>query len=219
MKTVLTNARFILEKCVGCKTCTHVCPTKAYTPSPNRPLEKVKIAPCSLKCPILNDIEGFVFLAGQQKYLEAYDLLLKTNPLPGTTGRVCHHPCEKDCNRTNFDESVSIKSLERFVADYAMGRGYSPVKPEVIHKEAVAVIGAGPAGLSCAFHLGRLGYRVTLFEGAEQPGGMLRYGIPEYRLPKKILDWEIRNVASQNVDIKTGQRLGKNLKVGDLKNV
>ena len=217
MKTVLTNARFILEKCVGCKTCTHVCPTKAYIPSLNRPLDKVKIAPCSLKCPVRNDIEGFVFLAGQQKYLEAYELLLKTNPLPGTTGRVCHHPCEQDCNRMNFDESVSIKSLERFVADYAMDRGHSPVKPEVIHKAAVAVIGAGPAGLSCAFHLGRLGYRVTLFEGAGQPGGMLRYGIPEYRLPKKILDWEIRNVASQNVEIRTNQRLGKNLKVGDLK--
>ena len=123
MKTVLTNARFILEKCVGCKTCTHVCPTKAYIPSLNRPLEKVKIAPCSLKCPIGNDIEGFVFLAGQQKYLEAYELLLETNPLPGTTGRVCHHPCEQDCNRMKFDESVSIQSLERFVADYAMEQG------------------------------------------------------------------------------------------------
>ena len=218
MKTVLTNAKFILEKCVGCKTCTHVCPTKAYVPSLNRPLEKAKIAPCSLKCPMHNDIEGFVFLAGQQKYLEAYDLLLKTNPLPGTTGRVCHHPCEQDCNRTKFDESVSIRSLERFVADYAMDRGHSPARPEVLRKSAVAVIGAGPAGLSCAFHLGRMGYRVTLFEGAGQPGGLLRYGIPEYRLPQKVLDWEIRNIASQNVEIRTNQRLGKNLKFGDLKN-
>src|SRR4030042_614437 len=98
MKKVLTNARFLLEKCVGCKTCTHVCPTKAYTPS------------------------------------------LETNPFPGTTGRVCHHPCEQDCNRMKFDESVSIRSLERFVADYAMEKGYEPAKPEVIRKSAVAVI-------------------------------------------------------------------------------
>jgi NADPH-dependent glutamate synthase beta subunit-like oxidoreductase/bacterioferritin-associated ferredoxin/NAD-dependent dihydropyrimidine dehydrogenase PreA subunit len=117
-----------------------------------------------------------------------------------------------------FDESVSIRSLERFVADYAMEKGYKPAKPEVMRKSAVAVIGSGPAGLSCAFHLGRLGYRVTLFEGAGQSGGLLRYGIPEYRLPKKILDWEIRNVASQNVEIRTNQRLGRNLKFGDLKN-
>jgi NADPH-dependent glutamate synthase beta subunit-like oxidoreductase/bacterioferritin-associated ferredoxin len=217
MKTVLSNSRFILEKCIGCKTCTHVCPTKAYTPSLNRPLDKIKLAPCTLKCPIGNDIEGFISLSGQKKHIEAYALLLQTNPLPGTTGRVCHHPCEQDCNRMKFDEGVSIQSLERFVADYAMRQGYEPDKQNVIQKAAVAVIGAGPAGLSCAFHLGRLGYRVTLFEAAGQSGGMLRYGIPEYRLPKKVLDWEIRNVTSQNVEIRTNQRLGKNLKFGDLK--
>ena len=217
MKTVIKNARFILEKCVGCKTCTHVCPTKAYTPSLNRPLEKLKISPCSLKCPIGNDIEGFIYLAGQQKYLEAHALLLETNPFPGITGRVCHHPCEQDCNRMKFDESVSIRSLERFVADYAMARGYEPVRPEVSRKETVAIIGAGPAGLSCAYHLGRLGYRVTLFEGAEQSGGLLRYGIPEYRLPEKVLDWEIRNITSQNVEIRTSQKLGENLQFDDLK--
>jgi NADPH-dependent glutamate synthase beta subunit-like oxidoreductase/bacterioferritin-associated ferredoxin len=165
-----------------------------------------------------NDIEGFVSLVGQQKYIEAYTLLLETNPLPGTTGRVCHHPCEEYCNRMNFDESVSIQSLERFVADYAMGKGFKPVKTKAIRKLVVGVIGAGPAGLSCAFHLGRLGYRVTLFEGAKQPGGMLRYGIPEYRLPQKVLDWEIENMRSLNVRIKTNQRLGKNLKFSDLKN-
>ncbi len=217
MKTIITNARFILEKCVGCKTCTHVCPTKAYTPSLNRPLEKFKIAPCSLKCPVGNDIEGFNSLVGQEKYLEAYALLSETNPMPGTTGRVCHHPCEQDCNRMKFDDSVSIKSIERFIADSAMARDYEPAKPQVNRKENIAVIGAGPAGLSCAFHLGRIGYKVTIFEAAKQAGGMLRYGIPEYRLPKKVLDWEIRNITSQNIEIINDQRLGKNLKVGDLK--
>ena len=217
MKTVLSNSRFLLEKCVGCKTCVHVCPTKAYTPSMNRPLDKKKIAPCAAQCPIGNDIEGFIALLGQQKHLEAYRLLSETNPLPGTTGRVCHHPCEQSCNRVKFDGEVSIQSLERFVADRAMREGYMPIKPKVIQKSKVAIVGSGPAGLSCAYHLARLGYKVTVFEASQKPGGLLRFGIPEYRLPKKILDWEIRNIASMNVRFRTNQRLGKNLKFEDLK--
>jgi NADPH-dependent glutamate synthase beta subunit-like oxidoreductase/ferredoxin len=142
-------------------------------------------------------------LVGQKKYLEAYALLRETNPLPGTTGRVCHHPCEQDCNRMKFDESVSIKSIERFIADSAMTMDYKPVKPKVIRMESVAVVGSGPAGLSCAFHLGRIGYRVTLFEGAQQAGGMMRYGIPEYRLPKGVLDNEIKYIEESGVEIKT----------------
>ncbi|HUH65289.1 MAG TPA: FAD-dependent oxidoreductase [Syntrophales bacterium] len=203
MKTVITNSHLNLEKCVGCKTCTHVCPTKAYTPAISRPLEKIKISPCTVECPIGNDIEGFNYLVGQKKYGEAYDLLRETNPLPGATGRVCNHPCEKECNRIQFDEGVSIKSVERFIADTAMKAGYKPVKPKVVRMESVAVVGSGPAGLSCAYHLGRMGYRVTVFEGARKTGGMLRYGIPEYRLPKKVLDNEIRYIEESGVDIKT----------------
>ena len=216
MKRVLTNSRFILEKCVGCKTCTHVCPTKAYTPSLDRPLDKKRIAPCYAQCPIGNDIEGFVTLMGQQRYLEAYTLLLETNPLPGVTGRVCHHPCELSCNRLRFDGELSIQALERFIADHAMQKGFEPVKPDVVRKRAVGIIGSGPAGLSCAYHLARLGYRATLFEAAGQAGGMLRYGIPAYRLPKNVLDWEIRNISSLNVDIRVNQGLGKNLSFKDL---
>jgi NADPH-dependent glutamate synthase beta subunit-like oxidoreductase len=217
MKLVVSQSRFHLEKCVGCKTCTHVCPTKAYTPSLNRPSDRKKMAPCTAQCPIGNDIEGFVALMSRQKYLEAYDLLLETNPLPGTTGRVCHHPCEPSCNRGKLDGEVAIQSLERFVADYAMQRDYRPARPKAVRRESVAVIGSGPAGLSCAYHLARLGYRPTVFEASKKPGGLLRFGIPEYRLPKKILDWEIRNLSSLNIKIRTLQRLGKNLRFNDLK--
>lgn len=217
MKKVLLNSHLNIEKCVGCKTCIHVCPTKAYTLSTHRSLEKKKIAPCTLQCPIHNDIEGFITLTAQNRYLEAYNLLLETNPLPGTTGRVCHHPCESSCNRIKFDEGVSIQLLERFIADHAMKNGYKPPKQRFKQNKNIAIIGSGPAGLSCAYHLARLGYKVTIFEALKKPGGLLRYGIPEYRLPKKILDWEIENISSLSVRIHTNQRLGKNLKLSDLK--
>lgn len=217
MKLVTTHALFHLEKCIGCKTCTHVCPTGAYVPSPQRPLEKQKVAPCSRGCPMGSDVEGFLFLVSQKRYEEAYSLLLQTNPLPGITGRVCHHPCEAQCNRARYDDRVSIQALERFVSDQARTKGYRPPIPKVTTKARVAVIGAGPAGLSCAYHLGRMGYRVTLYEAEKRLGGMLAYGIPGYRLPKQVLEWEIQNILSCNVEVRLGRALGKNLKFGDLR--
>ena len=216
MKLVVTQSRFHIDKCVGCKTCTHVCPTMAYVPSSTRPLDKKKIAPCSSRCPIGNDIEGFLFLVSQKKYSDAYHLLLRTNPFPGVTGRVCHHPCEQDCNRVKFDQGLSIQALERFVADRAMQEGYKPVKVKATQKAKVAVVGSGPAGLSCAYHLARLGYRTALFEAQRKLGGKLRFGIPEYRLPDKILEWEIKNISSLNIQVRVNQRLGTNLRFGDL---
>jgi NADPH-dependent glutamate synthase beta subunit-like oxidoreductase/bacterioferritin-associated ferredoxin len=216
VKLVVTQSRFHMEKCVGCKTCTHVCPTMAYVPSSTRPLDQKKIAPCSLRCPVGNDIEGFLFLVGQKKYLDAYHLLLKSNPFPGVTGRVCHHPCEQDCNRVKFDQGLSIQALERFVADRAMRGGYRPVKLKAGQKAKVAIVGSGPAGLSCAYHLARWGYRTTVFEAQDRLGGMLRYGIPEYRLPDNILEWEIKNITSLHVQVRLRQRLGTNLRFRDL---
>lgn len=216
MKLVVTQSRFHIDKCVGCKTCTHVCPTTAYVASPTRPLDKKKIAPCSSQCPIGNDIEGFLFLVSQKKYVDAYHLLLQTNPFPGVTGRVCHHPCEQDCNRSKFDQGVSIQVLERFVADRAMQEGYKPIRLKATQKARVAIVGSGPTGLSCAYHLGRLGYRTTVFEAQDKPGGMLRFGIPEYRLPDEILEWEIDNIASLNVQVRVKQRLGRDLRFRDL---
>jgi NADPH-dependent glutamate synthase beta subunit-like oxidoreductase len=212
MKRIVTQSRFHIDKCVGCKTCTHVCPTTAYVASPTRPLDKKKIAPCSSQCPIGNDIEGFLFLVSQKKYADAYHLLLQTNPFPGVTGRVCHHPCEQDCNRAKFDQGLSIQALERFVADRAMQEGYRPVRVKATQKARIAIVGSGPAGLSCAYHLARLGYGTTVFEAQDRPGGMLRFGIPEYRLPDKILEWEIKNIASLNVQVRVRQRLGRNLR-------
>jgi NADPH-dependent glutamate synthase beta subunit-like oxidoreductase/bacterioferritin-associated ferredoxin len=216
MKVVVSNARFHPEKCAGCRTCAYVCPTMAYTLSLDRPLEKYKLAPCEFQCPIGNDIEGFISFISQKKYLDAYRLILKTNPFPGVTGRACPSPCEEQCHRIKFDQGISIQALERFVADRAMKEGYKAVKPKITQKATVGIIGAGPAGLSCAYHLAQFGYKVTLFEAENRLGGMLRFGIPEYRLPKKILEWEISKITSLNVEVRVNQRLGKNLRLGDL---
>jgi len=217
MKLVVLNSRFHAEKCVGCKTCAHVCPTMAYTLPRERPAERFKIAPCAAQCPMENDIEGFISFIGQKRYPEAYHLLLKTNPFPGITGRVCHHPCEQSCNRMELDEGISIQALERFVSDRARQEGYEGLKPRTLQREKVAVIGSGPAGLSCAYFLARAGYRVTVFESAGQIGGLLRFGIPEYRLPEAVLDWEIEKLRFLKVKFQPRRQFGKNLQLTDLK--
>lgn len=185
MKLVNFVAHFHREKCLGCKTCTHVCPTGAFLRDPDPPREKFKVAPCTFECPIRNDIEGFISLINGKRYADAYQWILTTNPFPGITGRVCHAPCENSCSRRKMDSGISIQALERFIADRAMQEGYRPPKAKIIYKERVAVIGSGPAGLSCAYHLAKLGYRTKVYEAQKHLGGMLRYAVPEYRLPGK----------------------------------
>ena len=168
-----------------------------------------KPSPCCEACPAGTDVEEFLYLAGVGRYSEALDKILQENPFPGVCGRVCYHPCESACNRKSFDESVAIQALERFVAGFA-DRATGPPETEK-RSEKVAVVGAGPAGLSCAYHLARLGYRVTVFEKNDEPGGILRYGIPQYRLPRDILDAEIQRIAAYGIEIKTGCRVGRDI--------
>ena len=172
-----------------------------------RPMFRDLVAPCNQACPVGIDIEAYMDLLREDRIDEAVALLLGENPLPATTGRVCDHPCEQTCNRRQFDEAVSIHSVERMLGDRALLRPPAFPDPRPRGKR-VGIVGSGPAGLSCAWHLARLGYQVAVFEAAREPGGMLRLGIPEYRLPRAVLDAEIDRIRSCGVTIHCGGRLG-----------
>lgn len=182
-----------------------------------RPRFENKIPPCNEACPAGQDIQGAIALATQGRFPEAWELLREENPFPGVCGRVCFHPCETSCNRREFDESVSINALERFLADFAFRLGRRVPPPRSRRKERMAVVGSGPAGLACAYHLARMGYEVTLLEARPVLGGMLRLGIPEYRLPKKVLEEEIDQILEMGVKAEVNARLGKNFELKDLK--
>jgi NADPH-dependent glutamate synthase beta subunit-like oxidoreductase len=170
-----------------------------------RPRFQDGVAPCNHRCPVGIDLEACMNLLGQGKLAEAADLLLRENPLPATTGRVCDHPCEGACNRASFDQAVAIHAVERALGDFALLAAPPPV--ERLHSESVAVVGSGPAGISCAYHLARLGYGVTVYEAESRPGGLLRHGIPEYRLPRLVLDREIDRLLALGIEIRCGVRV------------
>jgi 2-oxoacid:acceptor oxidoreductase delta subunit (pyruvate/2-ketoisovalerate family) len=174
-----------------------------------------RVAPCNARCPVGIDIEGYMNLLREGRVDDARDLLLTENPLPSVTGRVCHHPCENACNRRALDGAVAIHAVERMLGDLAHQRP-APVVQGTPRAERVAVVGSGPAGLACGYHLARLGYGVTIFESADAAGGMLRLGIPEYRLPRDVLDRDIARVAAHGVEIKCGVRVGTDIAWSEL---
>jgi len=181
-----------------------------------KPQTSFMTAPCQESCPAGNPIPQFLYLAGEGRYDEALQTLLRENPFPGVCGRVCFHPCETDCNRGQYDEPVSIRAMERYVSDTASTQ--LPNLTPVLDKEAknVAIVGAGPAGLSCAYFLSLLGHRVTIFEAKKEPGGIMRWGIPEYRLPKSVLRREIRRIFNPSIEMKTSIDVGKGISLDEL---
>lgn len=178
-----------------------------------KPLYFMQTPPCAHGCPINNDIRGFLrVLADKEDYAEAWHILTRTNPLPATCGRVCPHPCEDGCNRRDFDAPLAINSSERGVGDYGLEKGLEHRKQVLsLRKEKVAVVGSGPAGLSCAFHLAKRGFKVKIFEAEREPGGMMRYGIPAYRLPKEVLNREIEAVLKLGIDLECNLKVGVNI--------
>jgi 2-oxoacid:acceptor oxidoreductase delta subunit (pyruvate/2-ketoisovalerate family) len=182
-----------------------------------RPFYEDKTPPCSAACPVGNDIVGFIQKTTQGDFEGAWNLIKEENPFPGICGRVCFHPCESKCNRGDYDEAIAIHALERFVSDFASSLNKKIQKTPGVRKGKIAVIGSGPAGMSCAYHMASLDYDVTVFESSSLPGGMLREGIPSYRLPKDVLDREISDIQALGAEIRTGIPFGENLKLDGLK--
>ena len=203
------------EKCVGCGACERTCPKnilKVKTPS-ERLLhfneEGDCLAPCRQTCPAQINIPLYIAQIRKGDYAGAVHTIRERNPLLLSCGRVCPHPCETNCRRGLEDEPVSINQLKRFAADFEMNSGKRfPISVAPLTHKKIAVIGGGPAGLSCAFFLRRMGHEVTIYEAMPKLGGMIRYGIPEYRLPKKILDWEIEGILNLGIECHTRVKFG-----------
>ena len=234
---VKKHPRFVdLAKCTGCGDCAEVCPVEIpseyeenlvsrkaiYRPFTQATpsafgIEKRGIPPCRAACPLQVNAQGYIALISQGKFKEALTLVREKNPLPGICGRVCTHPCEGECQRQNVDEPIAIDLLKRFVADYEKEVDFE-LKIEQEKENRIAIIGSGPAGLTSAYDLRKMGYKPTIFEALPVAGGMLRVGIPDYRLPKDIIRKEISILEDFGIEIKLNTPLGENLTIEDLKN-
>lgn len=164
-----------------------------------RPVYRDYLPPCNQACPAGENIQGWLYDAEEGAYEKAWRTLMQDNPLPAIMGRVCYHPCQTACNRAMLDEAVGINAVERFLGDEALRQGWTVDVTAADTGKQVLVVGAGPTGLSAAYHLRLLGHRVTVRDAAPKPGGMMRYGIPAYRLPRDILDGEIQRIADLGV--------------------
>ncbi len=201
--------------------------TTATNAQPMKPLSQIhsqkcwpivdKISPCERECPLGTDVPGYVIAIAQGKFNEALDLIRQTNPFPSICGRVCHQPCEAQCNRKLIDEPIAIRWLKRAAVDYANRDLAGTRKIERTKKQKVAIIGSGPAGLTAAYDLIKKGYGVTVYDSSSTAGGWLTNGIPDFILPRKLVENEIQDLKNMGVEIRTGVTVGKDFTLEDLR--
>jgi formate dehydrogenase (NADP+) beta subunit len=213
-----------LDKCRGCGKCVKICPRSVILIAGQTDrllklnLKEDCLAPCEQKCPAQVDIPLFISQMLNKDYESALLTIKERNPLVLTVSRTCPHVCENICRRNVADDGVAIGRLERFLGEWEMNSSkHVPILcgPDTGH--AVAVVGGGPAGLSCAYFLRRIGHRPVIFEKRSNLGGMLRYGIPEYRLPRQVVEWDIQGILNLGVEVETNVELGRDFTLNDLK--
>ena len=172
-----------------------------------RPVYVDRLPPCNHACPAGENIQNWLYHAESGEYKKAWESLMENNPFPAIMGRVCYHPCESSCNRGELDEAVGIHAVERFLGDLALREGWNPEIKAKASGRRVLVVGSGPSGLSCAYHLRLMGHQVVVMESEKDSGGMMRYGIPKYRLPRDVLDAEIARIEKMGVEIRLGEKI------------
>jgi NADPH-dependent glutamate synthase beta subunit-like oxidoreductase len=223
------------EVCEVCNVCVHGCPAElipefrremeslrgaVYGKAGKAPVKgkKTGLPPCQEACPVNLETSEYTHLIGEGKFLEALDVIREELPFPGVIGRICHHPCQYACLREEaIDEAVSLCDLKRFVADYEVGRREMPAPTIGKDKgKRVAIIGGGPSGMACALELRKAGYGVTIFEAGSALGGMLLWGVPAFRLPRDVLEREVRLVEKAGVDVRYNRRVGRDISIKEI---
>ena len=209
----LSYSRVDTDLCNGCGVCVNSCPLNIISLD-TIVADRSELSPCRSKCPARVDMRTYMYLLKQGMIEEAARVITEKMPFPAITGRVCPHTCESQCARQEVDEAVNINGVERFIGDWLLSRKMEPAP--TTHTEKTAIIGSGPAGLACAYYLAKLGYPVIVFESLPVLGGMLRFGIPEYRLPKRVLDAQIQQLKDMGVEFRTDTTIGENSSFTDL---
>jgi NADPH-dependent glutamate synthase beta subunit-like oxidoreductase len=209
-KGTMSFAQVNRELCNGCGVCVDSCPLDIIRLD-TIVADRGESAPCRSACPAGVNMRSYLYFLKQGMMKEAIDVIREALPFPAITGRVCPHPCESECARKEVDETVNINGVERFLGDWLLKEKPEPQPQPKLHGTKTAIIGSGPAGLACAYFLSMLGYPVTIFEAMPVLGGMLRIGIPEYRLPKEVLDTQINLIREMGVEFRPGVAIGKEI--------